>query len=271
MSWAKFDDQYPDHPKIVEVGPLGLALHAAATCYCARYLTNGFVPTAMMNRLVSFDGISINNNAVTNKEITDKLIQVGLIEIVPGGYLVHDYLEYNPPAEQVKAERERNRARQAEFVAKHRNNAVSNHVSNAINNHAPSPSPSPYPSPYQEEQEKQKKSTATTPYIRIFSNVTGMIAIPGDPSKVFTALDGLMDKYKDEDALTEYLKPYFQAWIKTKARGGGFYSKTNPAWLDWAIAGEIPPKRDSKGKVVSTSNQQTEAEAEAIAREMGML
>lgn len=30
MSWGKFDDQYPDHPKIREVGPLGMALHTSA-------------------------------------------------------------------------------------------------------------------------------------------------------------------------------------------------------------------------------------------------
>jgi hypothetical protein len=136
MSWAKFDDQYPDHPKIVEVGPLGMALHTAATCYCARYLTDGFIPSAMIGRLINWDGINnADGNAVTNKQVTDKLTRAGLLEIVPGGYKVHDYLEYNPPAEHVKAERAANKARQARWK---KNNAVSN----TVNNSAPSPSPS---------------------------------------------------------------------------------------------------------------------------------
>lgn len=151
MSWAKFDDQYPDHPKIVRVGPLGMALHTAATCYCARYLTDGFVPAAMIPRLINLDGLyTISNgvtNAVTHAELTKELTEAGLFNEAPGGYTVHDYLEYNPPAEQVKQERERTKARQAAWKERHSkktdDNAVSNGVSNPVDNSGPSPSPSP--------------------------------------------------------------------------------------------------------------------------------
>lgn len=149
MSWARFDDQYPDHPKIVDVGPLGMALHTAATCYCARYLTDGFVPAAMMARLINLDGINIVNNgisnAVTNAMLTDELTRAGLFDETTGGFFVHDYLDYNPPAAQVKAERERNKARQVAWKAKRRKDTVSdgvnNTVSDGVNNDAPSPSP----------------------------------------------------------------------------------------------------------------------------------
>src|SRR4029453_3116326 len=43
MSWVRLDDQYPDHPKVRALGPLGLALQTAAICYCGRYLTDGFL------------------------------------------------------------------------------------------------------------------------------------------------------------------------------------------------------------------------------------
>lgn len=149
MSWAKFDDQYPDHPKIVEVGPLGMALHMAATCYCARYLTDGFVPATMIARLISFDGIEVVSNgvsnAVTNKEVTDELVRVGLLEVVQGGYKVHDYLEYNPPAAQVKAEKAKNAKRQNEWRENHRNDK-GEFVSNAVTNGTVTPAPSPSPS-----------------------------------------------------------------------------------------------------------------------------
>ena len=154
MSWAKFDDQYPDHPKIVEVGPLGMALHMAATCYCARYLTDGFVPTRMMARLVSFDGITIDSNGVSNqvttKYVISELVRVGLFEIVEGGYFVHDYGEYNPSSDQVKAQRAENAEKQRKWREEHRNdngqfesNQASNQVSNPLRNTVPSPSPSP--------------------------------------------------------------------------------------------------------------------------------
>jgi len=150
MSWAKFDDQYPDHPKIMRVGPLGMALHMAATCYCARYLTDGFVPSAMINKLVNFDGITVNSNAVTNKTVTDELTAAGLFEVVEGGFMVHDYLKYNPPAEQVKAERAANADRQADWRKNHRDDKgkfASNGVSNGVTTTPVTSAPSPYPYP----------------------------------------------------------------------------------------------------------------------------
>ena len=147
MSWAKLDDQYADHPKIVQVGPLGMALHVAMICYCARFLTDGFVPAGIAARLISLDGIFIIDsngvsNGVTHKQLTNELTKVGLLDAVNGGYMVHDYLLYNPPAEQVKAERAANAARQAAYKEKKAANGVSNGVSNGVNNKAPSPSPS---------------------------------------------------------------------------------------------------------------------------------
>jgi hypothetical protein len=152
MSWAKFDDQYPDHPKIVEVGPLGMALHTAATCYCARYLTNGFIPKNQITKLLNLEGILVENNgvshAVTNKEITEELLRVGLFESAPGGYKIHDYLKYNPNADQVKAEREVTRLRQEKWRSENKktdyktdNNDVTNGVTNGDVTPAPSPSP----------------------------------------------------------------------------------------------------------------------------------
>jgi len=170
MSWAKFDDQYTDHPKIVYVGPLGLALHVAATCYCARYLTDGFVPSAMMNRLLCFDGINVDSNAVTTKLLTDKLVEVGLFELSDGGYMVHDYLKYNPSGAQVKAEREANAARQKEWQANHRdgkgkftNNGVSNNISNGVSNGVSNIRPVPVPVPVPVPLIKDKDSEIENP------------------------------------------------------------------------------------------------------------
>lgn len=146
MPWAKIDDQYTDHPKLVQVGPLGMALHIAAICYCARYLTDGFIPEAMMSRLINFDGIVIEDdngvtNAVSHKQITKELTSVGLLEKVKGGYFIHDYLEYNPSGDQIKAERAANKERQKRFREKPQEKEESNGVSNALKTPAPSPSP----------------------------------------------------------------------------------------------------------------------------------
>ena len=158
MPWARIDDQYGDHPKTVQVGPLGMALHIAAICYCSRHLTDGFVPDAMIPRLVNFDGITITDcngvsNAVTNKQVTQELTQAGLFDIVPGGYMVHDYLKYNYSKAQIEAEKASNTERQKAWREKNRqndgkfsSNSVSNNVSNAVTN--ASSNTAPYPSPY---------------------------------------------------------------------------------------------------------------------------
>lgn len=81
--------------------------------------------------------------------------------------------------------------------------------------------------------------------LRVFNKVTGMFSIPGDLQVVLPALDGLYYQHeKDEARLVEYLKPFFQAWIKRKDKDGRAYLKTNPAWLcDWAVSGDIPAEQ----------------------------
>ncbi len=89
----------------------------------------------------------------------------------------------------------------------------------------------------------------STNYIRIFSGVTNMVAIPGNDENVYHAIDQLGTKYKTEDELINYLKPYFQKWIKTKSKEGKPYSKTNNAWLTtYAVAGEMPGENNIQSK-----------------------
>lgn len=87
-----------------------------------------------------------------------------------------------------------------------------------------------------------------TPYIRIFSAVTGMAGIPGNKPEAFEALDTLMDVHKTEEKVIEFLKPYWEAWRNLKTENGRPYSKTNLVWLtEKAIAEEIP-RKNGKGK-----------------------
>lgn len=97
MPWARFDDQFPDHPKVALAGPAAGWLFVCGVCYCARMLTDGFIPIGQIRKLADVD------NPVA---LADRLVEVGLWENADGGYRVHDYLEYNPSAQQVKMDRE---------------------------------------------------------------------------------------------------------------------------------------------------------------------
>jgi len=122
MPWVRLDDQFADHPKVVQAGPLAGWLHICALTYCARYLTDGFIPQAIVPRLADFTGIGIVDvngghaafgHDVTVQELVDRLVDVGLWDVVDGGYMIHDYLDYNPSKEEVMAERDIARRRRA--------------------------------------------------------------------------------------------------------------------------------------------------------------
>ena len=46
MSWIKIDDQFADHPKVLQAGPLASWLYVCGLTYSGRYLTDGWVPSA---------------------------------------------------------------------------------------------------------------------------------------------------------------------------------------------------------------------------------
>lgn len=135
MAWVRLADDFADHPKIVAAGPLAGWLWLCGIAYCNRYLTDGFVPAAQVKRLADVDDPA---------SLAVRLLDVGLWERAPGGYRVHDYAGYQPSAEAVKAERERNAKRAATFRERH---AGSNAGSNGVSPDAPYPVPVPVNNP----------------------------------------------------------------------------------------------------------------------------
>lgn len=140
MSWVRLDDQFTDHPKLAEVGPVAGWVYVSGLCYAARYLTDGFVPE---NIALRFAGSS--------PEILAKLVESSLWDRANNGYQIHDYLEYNPPASKVKAEREEAKARMQ------RKNATKQGVSSEVrgnfgrNSGEIQPSRTPSPSPLRDD------------------------------------------------------------------------------------------------------------------------
>lgn len=92
MSWVKLDDRFFDNPKIAALSADAKVAYLEAATYCARELTDGFVP------LIKAKGFAGKARVVV--ELTPHLW-----EPVEGGFQVHDYLKYNPTKAQVLAER----------------------------------------------------------------------------------------------------------------------------------------------------------------------
>jgi hypothetical protein len=105
MSWIKIDDQYSHHPKIIITGAIGVAIHVASLCYSSRYLTDGFIPQNALPLVLSIidgPGIIPEIKAMNWPQI---MVDSGLWEKADGGYLIHDYLVYNPRKDKVLADR----------------------------------------------------------------------------------------------------------------------------------------------------------------------
>lgn len=98
MTWVRIDDAFPEHPKVLSLGDdyeRGVALHVRGLCYCARNLTDGHVPARMFRE---------------DAEIRSRLVEVGMWHEVEGGFVIHDYLDYNPSKAEALALAEARRA-----------------------------------------------------------------------------------------------------------------------------------------------------------------
>lgn len=142
MTWVRLDDGYPEHPKVDRVGPLAAWLNVCAWAYSARNLTDGFVPAERVNRLADVKepgklaatlvaaGLWEPAGAACEK-CADKRGDANAVAAAGSGYLVHDYLEYNPSREDVLAERAAAAKRAADYRAR-RTSGVTNGVTHGV-------------------------------------------------------------------------------------------------------------------------------------------
>src|SRR5262245_10798864 len=144
--WVRLDDGFADHPKIKRAGPLATWLHVAGLCYASRYSTDGHLPVEVIPTLASFQDL-----VVQVQTLVDRLVEVKLWERAEGGFVIHDFLDYNPSAEKVKAEREaarqRMQAQRGGRSDKVRENGATSSREVRGNKGRSSASPSPSPSP----------------------------------------------------------------------------------------------------------------------------
>jgi hypothetical protein len=116
VSWFKVDDRLTFHPKVLQAGNEAIGAWVRLGAYCGAHLTDGKLPSSIVL-------------AVCGPDLARRLVAFRFLEELPDGtYAMHDYLEYNPSAEQIKAERAANAERQAKW--RNGRNAVTNTVSN---------------------------------------------------------------------------------------------------------------------------------------------
>ena len=151
MPWARLDDRFPSNRKIRLISDRAFRLYVSAICWSSENLTDGFVGETELRLVADIRGA---------KAAAEELVEAGLwvpstrvraavvsssrrgraanasssrrgrVEVgdTPddtkvAGWEIHDYHEYNPTAEQVKAERAAKSARQQRWREKKKGGA----------------------------------------------------------------------------------------------------------------------------------------------------
>ncbi len=95
MPWVKLDDNFSMHPKILAAGGLATLVYIEGLCYCARHLTDGFIPTNAVARMI--DPVLLDlayQGAGDALMVAERLVSVGLWEPTDGGYQSLDFARY---------------------------------------------------------------------------------------------------------------------------------------------------------------------------------
>jgi len=89
MVWLRLEDSFGDHPKIAGLTDRAFRAHVLGLLYCARQVSDGFVPTALAPK------------GRTIQELT----AAGLWTATLRGFTIHDWLDWNPSRAEVDSKR----------------------------------------------------------------------------------------------------------------------------------------------------------------------
>ena len=96
-TYIKLHDGMPRHPKVVGLSDKAFRAYIEALCYCSEYLTDGKVPASNLTKIAP-------------RRVWRELSEAGLIHDADSGIAMHDYLEHQRSADQVKDLKEKRRA-----------------------------------------------------------------------------------------------------------------------------------------------------------------
>lgn len=97
----RVDDGFQWHPKTAGMSLQAVGLWTLAGTWCARYLTDGYIPGDILQPMVG-----------RNRAALQELVDRNLLVEYADGFQFHNWLQYQRSRADVEAERERWRVRQ---------------------------------------------------------------------------------------------------------------------------------------------------------------
>jgi hypothetical protein len=131
MPWVKIDDAFFTDEAVMAAGAGGRLLFLAGLCHASRNLTDGAIDKRALPAIAALAG--------ADPAVADLLVELGLWVEEGSNYRAPRYLDFNPPAEQVRRERETAKKR----MAARRSPEVQPNTERTSGSPVPSPSPGP--------------------------------------------------------------------------------------------------------------------------------
>lgn len=106
MTWARLDDGFCDHPKTLRVWhrrPDALGLHARAISWVAKQETDGHLPEEVVAML--------QPDETERGAMVSALVEAEMWHENGEGFVIHDYLDYNPSRQELTDKRKKDRER----------------------------------------------------------------------------------------------------------------------------------------------------------------
>lgn len=164
MGWLRLDDHYDDHPKIVAAGSEAAWLDIRGMLFCARHETDGVIPSSQLSRIGS------DYAPAKRARLIGQLVDAGRWTKTDDGYIVNDFLDYNPSSITKQTEREAARERMKKAREKKRSRSGEQpseqpaKFSEDSDNPGPAPAlESPLPPAKRGDQKASPRSNGTSP------------------------------------------------------------------------------------------------------------
>jgi hypothetical protein len=107
MSWIRLTDTFPEDDKVDGLSDRAFRMFVTGLCYCGRNLTDGYLTKKAIGTVAASSGVPKRSIST----VVSELETVGLWHRYAHGYWTPKYLDYNPSAEQVRADRAKAKSR----------------------------------------------------------------------------------------------------------------------------------------------------------------
>ncbi len=99
MAWLRIDDGFPEHEKLLSLRRNERWTWIEILAYCARQQNGGRLPASITNHM-----------KYVTKPFLERCVEIGLLDVINGYFIVHDWNDYNPkdPTNAVRQARYRN-------------------------------------------------------------------------------------------------------------------------------------------------------------------